>query len=385
MRPVVISVILLSLLTACAWSDRAAVTPSPTVPAQVSPAPATTAGLSAAMQMHVARATHSATLLPDGNVLIAGGFRTEGTREIAIADAELYDPTADQFAPIAPMTEPRSGHTATLLPSGDVLIVGGWGAQGRTAGAELYHPGSRTFEAIGALAAPRASMTATLLPDGRVAIIGGDTARNTAQRSIELYDPTTRTFAIHGALTVGRSAHSATLLPDGTILVAGGTAGNDQVLASAERYTPTTETSVATAPMLHGRYKHAAVALADGQVLLIGGSDERDWRGMLRTTERYDPATGAFTGAAPLQQQRFKLADGVATLGDGSVLVGGGNQQIERLDPSTGRFRSAGHLDMAYYYTVLTPLADGRILFTGGYDGTIHPTTRAWIYTAAAK
>src|SRR5688572_25603924 len=119
--------------------------------------------LSPALKMNAERAAHSATLLPDGKVLIVGGFREEGTQEIAIASAEIFDPTTNTFTPTSDMNEPRNGHPATLLPNGKVLLAGGWNQQGRTATAELYDPQSGTFEYAGSLMAPRQGLTATLL------------------------------------------------------------------------------------------------------------------------------------------------------------------------------------------------------------------------------
>ena len=351
---------------------------SPTLPAQV---PTYRDHVSAALMMRIARAAHSATLLPDGHVLIAGGFRTEGTREIAIASAELYDPATDSFQRISDMTEARSGHTATLLPSGEVLIVGWWGPRQRIATAELYNPQTRTFRATASLAAPRASMTATLLADGHVVIIGGDSAPNVSQLVAEIYDPATETFTQGQRLSVGRSAHTATLLQDGTVLIVGGSAGNDRVLASAEIYDPRTGGFTPTGDMHEVRYKHAAVLLPTGNVLIVGGSNQNDWTGKYLSAEEYDPATRMFHQAASLIGERFKLADGVALLRNGNVLVASGNPQIEIYDSSKQRFLPSTRLDTAYYYTVLTVLQDGRVLLTGGYDSAIHPTTKAWIYS----
>jgi hypothetical protein len=230
--------------------------------------------LSPALKMNTHRAAHTATLLPDGKVLIAGGFREEGTAEISIASAEIYDPETNTFTPTSDMNEGRSGHTATLLSNGKVLIVGGWGPSHRLATAELYDPHAGTFSYTASLSAPRAGMTATLLKDGRVLMAGGDSARNTPQLVAEIYDPDTKTFALAGSLNTGRSAHTATLLNDGTVLIAGGSSGDSSVLASAEVYNPTTGKFTLTGSMSRVRYKHAAVLLQDGNVLVIGGSNQ---------------------------------------------------------------------------------------------------------------
>src|SRR5687767_4284541 len=235
--------------------------------------------LSSPLKMNAERAAHSATLLPDGKVLIVGGFREEGTQEIAIASAEIFDPTTNTFTPTSDMNEPRNGHPATLLPNGKVLLAGGWNQQGRTATAELYDPQSGTFEYAGSLMAPRQGLTATLLKNGQVLIAGGDSARNTPQFTAELYDPATGMFTPTGNLKDGRFGHTATLLADGRVLLVGGTSGNDNILASAEIYdakagqfTPASDANLV-------RYKHTAVRLKDGNVLLAGGSNEMDWLG----------------------------------------------------------------------------------------------------------
>lgn len=337
--------------------------------------------LSSALTMNAPRATHTATLLPNGQVLIAGGFREEGTSEIAISSAELYDPTTNTFRLTGALNEARSGHTATLLANGRVLVVGGWGASQRLASAELYDPTTETWSYAAALAAPRASMTATSLPDSRVVVIGGDSARGTPQLTVEVYDPRTNTFRSGGQLAIGRSAHSATLLQDGTILVAGGSAGADQILASAEIYDPTTNTFAPTGDLHAVRYKHAAVLLPSGMVLLVGGANHNDWNGKYHSTELYDPRTRRFSQAASLDNERFKLADAAVVLGNGDVLVAGGNRQIEIYRESKQRFVASATLGNDYYYTVLTVLHDGRVLITGGYDPTIQPTTNAWLYS----
>lgn len=337
--------------------------------------------LSPAITMNVARAAHSATLLRNGHVLVAGGFREEGTREIAIASAEIYDPTTNTFQPTGAMNDARSGHTATLLANGNVLVVGGWGPSERTATAELYNYRTGTWTYAASLMAPRASMTATPLQDGRVIIIGGDSARSTPQLVAEVYDPASNTWTQTGSLYEGRTAHTATLLPDGTVLVAGGSPGSDRVLASAERYDPYTGTFVPTGNLHTVRYKHAAVLLPDGNVMLIGGSDERDWTGKYRSTEIYDAQTGKFEQSAPLGNERFKLADAAIRLSDDNLLVGGGNQQMELYDAPRQRFTNSAQLPNNYYYTVLTLLQDGRVLITGGYDLMIQPSTQAWIYS----
>jgi len=250
--------------------------------------------LSPALQMNVERAAHTATLLSDGRVLIAGGFRQEGTSEIAISSAEIFDPETNTFTPTRDLNAPRDGHTATLLPNGQVLIAGGWDQSGRTSTAELYDPQTGTFEYTGSMMAPRQGLSATLLKDGQVLIAGGDSARNTPQLTAELYDPTTKTFTSTGNLNNGRMAHTSTLLNDGMVLMIGGTSGDGTILASAEIYDPGTGKFTLTSNPNMIRYKHSAVLLEDGNVLVLGGSNQNDWSGKYNSAEIYDFKTGTF-------------------------------------------------------------------------------------------
>jgi WD40 repeat protein len=330
--------------------------------------------------MNAERAAHTATRLSDGKVLIAGGFREEGTSEIAIASAEIFDPGTNTFTPIGDMNEPRNGHTATLLPDGDVLLAGGWNQQGRTATAEIYDPQTGSFEYTRSLMAPRQGMTATLLTNGQVLIAGGDSARNRPQLTAELYDPATRTFTPAGTLNHGRMAHTTTLLNDGRVLLVGGSSRNDEVLASAEIYDPETGQFTPTSDANIVRYKHTAVRLEDGNVLILGGSNDKDWTGKYNSAEIYDVRARTFTEISDMNQERFKLAEAAVLLANGNVLIGGGNRQLEIFDAKSQTFIPDGMLDDDYYYSVLTPLQNGQVLITGGYNGDILPSDKAWLY-----
>ncbi|MEO5886197.1 MAG: kelch repeat-containing protein [Anaerolineales bacterium] len=332
--------------------------------------------------MNDVRAAHTATLLSDGRVLIAGGFREEGTSEIAIASAEIFDPETNTFTPTSDMNAPRNGHTATLLPNGQVLIAGGWNQSGRTSTAELYDPQTGKFDYTGRLMAPRQGFTATLLKNGKVLIAGGDSARNVSQLTAELYDPATKTFIPIGNLNNGRMAHTATLLNDGKVLLVGGSSGNGTILASAEIYDPGTGGFTSTSDANTVRYKHSAVSLQDGNVLLLGGSDQNDWTGKYNSAEFYDFKTGTFERTSDMNSRRFKIAVAAVLLGDGNVLIGGGNRQIEIFDAQNQRFILGDKLDDEYFYSVLTLLQNGRVLITGGYNSNIQPSDKAWLYCA---
>ncbi len=338
--------------------------------------------------MAAPRAVHTATPLPNGKVLIAGGMERNG---VFLDSAELYDPAAGRFTPAAHMTTRRTGHTATLLPNGKVLIAGGlegrhmgdgrW--KGRVvASAELYDPSSGTFTPTGRMATPRNSHAGMLLANGKVLLAGGSGGdRNLS--SAELYDPATGTFAPTGSMTAPRIPHVMVLLKDGKVLVAGGTGEDRRVLASAEIYNPSTGSFAAVGSMTTARHKHAAVVLPDGRVLIVGGSDERDWRGQYASAELYDPATRSFCAAGSMSAARFKLQAAVLLLKNGKVLIAGGAERVEVYDPATDSFHVAvGSLGTARHFAAAAFLPSGSVLITGGYGDSSEGTTRAWIYRA---
>lgn len=203
--------------------------------------------------MATARDDPTATPLPDGFVLIAGGsLVAAGSGWKPTASAELYNPKTGRFSPTGSMNAPRVNHTATLLPDGRVLIVGGDGPSGPRASAELYDPVTGKFTATASMTTVRVGHTATLLPDGHVMVAGGDGALEDSLAanilaSAELYDPVTGTFSPAGSMATGRQFQTSTLLPDGRVLIAGGADGTTSpgrgmvtavAPASAELYEP---------------------------------------------------------------------------------------------------------------------------------------------------
>ena len=329
--------------------------------------------ITATTPLLTARASHSATVLPDGRVLIVGGFGGSGTESAPFRTSELYDPATATVTAGPELSIGRSGHTATRLGSGQVLIAGGWtGPTGQSNTAELYDPAGHRFIRLANLAAPRAGATATLLADGRVLLVGGDGEADEPLATAEIYDPATRTFHATGSMAVPRRAHTATLLPDGDVLVAGGSMGrypSAVIHQAAELFDPRTGRFRPTGALAVGRHKHAAVALPDGRVLVVGGSDQRDWRGQLTSAEVYDPATARFAPVGPLNLARFKFPGAaVVLLPSHRVLIAGGANTAEVFDPDTGRFFNvAGGFDAAYYYSAAVALTDGRVFISGGY------------------
>ena len=326
--------------------------------------------------MASARRDHAAVLLPNGKVLVAG---------YVTSAAEMYDPAAGRFAYAGTMQFLHGqGLTATLLKSGQVLIVGGTYAPSN---AELFDPTTGRFIAATATVAPHSYHSATLLNDGRVLIAGGLDAGAASSAVAEIYDPASGAFTSTGSLSTPREGHTATPLPDGRVLVAGGiqvsSAGADP-LNSAETYDPAAGTFT---PTLHAmavpRYTHYAVLLATGEVLIGGGFPDI-------TAELFDPAQGTFTLTGSMT-----VARGAATatlLSSGQVLVAGGftgggpaiTATAELYDPNTGLFSATGSMATARDEFTATLLFDGRVLVTGGFGGQTDLAS-AELYTAVTQ
>jgi hypothetical protein len=347
---------------------------------QVSAAPAS--GFSATGSLLMPRESHTATLLPDGRVLVAGGVHwgseigcSPGTPCMSVLDStELFNPAKGVFTSAEDMGAPRVFHTATLLVNGDVLMAGG---DDRLATvyttAQLFDPNTGLFTSTrGNMAAARTGHTATLLGNGKVLLAGGsNTVGNTpgGSATAELYDPTTGKFTpTNGHMKVARSFHTATLLRDGTVLLVGG----DNDGSTAEIFTPGTGLFALTESLSVARPAHSATLLLSGEVLVAGGQNGGV---ATATTELYNPLTRKFTLAKPMLSMREGHT--ATRLADGKVLVIGGVNRhkiyssAELYDPKGG-FTLAGNMETVRFQHAATLLANGEVLVTGG-DGSNLP------------
>jgi hypothetical protein len=315
------------------------------------------------------KASHSATLLNSGLVLVAGG---QGGTLADESAADLYDPATGMFTATGSMTTTRLCHTATLLNNGKVLFAGGDIEDESilgTVSAELYDPSTGTFTATGNMTTARMCQTATLLNNGQVLITGGEnfTSGHTLLASAELYDPTTGTFTATGSMSVPRVFQTATLLSNGKVLVAGGfdvlNTVINPVTSSAEIYDPATGSFSATGSMTTVRDTFDAVLLKDGTVLVLGGSEEP------QSAELYDPVDGTFTSLGNMQYAH-PIAFTATLLGNGSVLIAGGDiiASAEIYDPATSSFSPTSSMTAPRYFHTATLLNDGQVLVAGGQN-----------------
>jgi hypothetical protein len=328
--------------------------------------------------MKIARSGHTATLLNTGEVLVTGG---------ADSTAELYNPATGTFiATMGSMTEARSYHTATLLNDsalvnyGKVLILGSVDAS-----AELYDPASGTFSATHNMTTARTRPTATLLNTGKVLVVGGNTIAGAS--TAELYDPAAAAFTATGNMTEYRDGHTATLLVDGRVLVAGGVTTGNVKSATAELYDPTSGNFTATGMMKAAHSAHAAMRLQDGTVLIVDTDT---------SAELYDPGTGTFASVGNALTTAFGRTASLRK--DGTVIATGGyslehltvyhvfqgvcqggfedlpnaNAVTALFAPESQGFTPAGSMrtprDGGHTATVLP---DGTVLIVGGTQHTI--------------
>jgi formylglycine-generating enzyme required for sulfatase activity/N-acetylneuraminic acid mutarotase len=332
--------------------------------------------------MNNTRYHHTATLLPDGKVLIAGGVVG---RETPVMQAELYDPQTGTFSVAGSLNVGRYFHRATMLQNNKVLLTGGYRSINSSISiyfnsAELYDPITGSFQSTGNMNFARRFHTSTLLNNGMVLITGGTGNGGTYLDSAELYDPATNQFTLlNSKMHMPRDGHTATLLENGMVLIVGGNA-NGILAPYGEIYDPATENFTIIGNMVQGRTGHTSVKLSDGTVLIAGGSyNNMDWDSPT-VSELYNPNTNSFSPVGPIRQARTTNDSGGVTLPNGNVLIVGGayfdkssnlwtyRNSTEIYNHQTGLFSDAASMSIARHGHSVTVLGNGKVLVAGGIE-----------------
>jgi hypothetical protein len=367
-----------------------AVVPGSECGADPSPTPGGT-GWTTTGALNIARDSHTATLLDDGRVLVAGGRTAinDGVHEFT-KTCESYNPDLGTWSMTTNFVGPaRYSHQAIKLPNGTVLIVGGtlkkvvhpWFVE-HTTSCELFDPVANTWTLTGAMQTVRAAHSLTLLADGRVLAVGGTSLRTGENAdwlsSCEIYDPAAGTWSATGSLNEARGGHGSVVLDDGKVLMGGG----GHSLSSCELYDPQTGNWSMAAEMNVGRLlnEESFAKLSGGRILVAGGRTDQ---AVLSSCEVYDQGTDSWSFVGSLNEPSD--VPQIAALPDGSVLRAAGwpggesvTNSSERYDPATESWSIQGHLTESHGNHTVTILQDGRALVAGGLSLIDWPNNNTW-------
>jgi hypothetical protein len=315
--------------------------------------------------------------LPDGSALFFGGCVEQSCETgPASATVDRFDPRARIIRRLGRLAGPRTDGAVALLPDGGILLAGGWAPQ-LTDTVERFDPERGTSEVVGRMSAAQVCQ-AISLGGGRVLLIG--------EKTVDEYNADTRRIRRLTDASPFLDGGSASLLSTGHVLIAGGGV-HQPPRADAYLFDPATGKSQETGSLSAARRKHAAVCLNDGKVVIIGGSDQRDRDGgKTKLLEVYDPATRRFSGVGSTIDARFKIGHAAVKLADGRVLVAGGAAKPEIVDPETWKSRAVDVVigEMLNFAAAIA-LPNGDVLVAGGYgERTVNPTDRAWLIPRAA-
>ena len=312
--------------------------------------------------LNTARAGHTATLLLNGQVLVAGGENSTGV----LASAELYNPSTGRWSVTGSMSTPRINHQATLLPNGEILVSGGNNTSGALASAELYNPSTGQWTTTGSMTIPRSMHSAALLLNGHVLVVAGNnTVASSMGNTAELYNPAKGTWQATGSM---QSSHSFTLalLADGRALAVD---DSGTVNSRSELYDPSTGQWTLTGIMYYAHSSDAAALLPNGDVLAYGNHFA------CYAAQYFNPS--ANTWSRTLGQCGTGISFGpLALLATGKVLLAGGTivysgrassvTHADLYDSSTNTWIATGVLNQARSAHTLTRLASGQVLAAGG-------------------
>ena len=333
------------------------------------------AGFTTEAPLPIGRSQHTATLLNDGRVLVAGGV---GDGNVLFTTALVYDPVGNTWSGAGTLSFGRYQHTATLLPNGTVLLIGGMGLNGSLASAEIYDPVANAWTTTGSMTQARQSHTATILPNGKVLVAGGAKfssvgAGLAAIASCEIFDPSSNAWTSAADLSQARYLHTAALLQNNKVVVASGATSQTTTAftttATAELYDYISNTWASAGKPVAGRAHATLVPITFQRFVTEGGQNGSV---PLPSAELYDSQVNTWTSTGALIQARTLHT--ATVLNSGQVLVTGGFDgnsvlnSAELYDPVIGGWNSAGTLNTARQFHTATLLQDGRVLIVGGVN-----------------
>lgn len=343
--------------------------------------------------MHQGRIEHTATLVRDGRVLVVGGeYVADGTWWRVTGTTELFDPKTQTWAAAESLNDPRSGHTATLLASGKVMVVGGQSSDGANkfplASVEVYTPHSNRWVHTAPLNEARVGHSVTELVDGRVLVVGG--VGRTGLARPEIFDPRTGRWTPAAQLTNPRRGHTAVRMNDGRVLVAGGL-GDGDVLSDVEIYDPRVNRWIAAPPMRDPRGQHAAALLPDGKVMVTGGYQMVGYaEAELDTCEVYDPVRNEWKPVDDLTTARRGHSLTVLDSGQ-AVVIGGALQTLTVSTPEVlplargAQWHDLPPFPERLYGSATLLAAPDTVLVVGGWNDFQRQSEVAMLFKATVQ
>jgi Kelch motif len=315
------------------------------------------------------RAAHTASVLADGRVLVAGGCIADGCTN-ATPETFLIDADGTMVTAGPTMVTPRDGHTANVVAGQRVVLIGGYPGEGSGVLSSIEMFGAGIITPQTNLAQARGCHASANVGDGEVLVVGGWIRSRTYTATTELFDAETGSVTQMPDLPWAADAVDAVALLDGRVLVTGGQIAAGVPTAEAAIYDPATRRWVSVAPMRTARLKHFSVVLSDGRVLVMGGDIGNE--SISVTTEIFNPTTLTFTRGPDLGEPRYKFPGGAVALDDVRVLVAGGGRSAEVLDVSSGRTNVVGEPQQVGSFATLSRLGNGDFIIIGGYDDQIN-------------
>ena len=340
-----------------------------------------------ANNLHQSRTNHTATLLPDGKILVTGGHTKnlalgENARlgkTVVLKSAEIYDPISKTWTATAEMNTERSDHKAILINGDKVLVSGGYflkksdSENKRTmeviSTAEIYNPTTEVWTTVTDMQIPRQRHSMITLPDNRILVSGGDSGQD-ALGSAEIYDPDSNTWKLTANMLYQRSFPVMVKIPDNKIMVFGGAEGTSEIFDTA------TEKWTETGLMSTRITRSAVTTLADGRIISAGGFGPK---GSLASAEIYDPNSKSWTLIEPLPEK--KVGPTGTRLLNGTILVLGGRfSEAILLNPISLSWTSAGKLSQSRKGHTATITNDGSVVIIGGEarNSSIHASTEIY-------